>query len=132
MAGESLVWLLPTQTQENQFKELLDMLLSFFGSRLAGLLGFLSWLAQPRPPLHRTCACLISGQAGIQTLRSAWARPAPQCPLRRDWSSALPRRQLIQLNEALGGEVVSLQDVGRSPGCRGCLGSRAAAAGLAG
>lgn len=62
MAGELLVWLLPTQTQENQFKELLDMLLSFFGSRLAGLLGFLSWLAQPRPPPHHTAPVPASSQ----------------------------------------------------------------------
>lgn len=34
-AGELLVWLLSTQTQENQFKELQDMLLSFLGNSLA-------------------------------------------------------------------------------------------------
>lgn len=34
-AGELLAWLLSTQAQENQFKELQDMLLSFLGSSLA-------------------------------------------------------------------------------------------------
>lgn len=92
------------------------MLLSFLGSSLAQWLGFLSGPAWPCPPAHHTCARLISGEAGIQTLRSAWARPAPQCPLRRDRGSALAWRRLIQLHEALAGEVVSLQGLGKSPG----------------
>lgn len=50
----------------------------------------------------------------IPTLRSAWASPAPQWPLRPDGGSA-SLRQFIVLYETLGGDVVSWQGTGHSP-----------------